>query len=135
MSCGRGGGEYGGRGEYGGGGMYGGRGEFGSGSGVELKSFEWDHKTESVLLRFFDNTVLPGHRYRYRVQLALLDVNNNKDVMYLGTTIPGIPVKYLDKSVTERRDQLNDKLKGFRLTEWSKASPSRAYRCQHDSIW
>ncbi len=108
---GHGGGEYGGgRGGYGGG-EYGGRGSLGAGSAVELASFEWDHKTANVLLRFFDNTVEPGHRYRYRVQLALMDVNN------------GVQVMNLDKTVTERREKLKPNLRTFRLTEWSKPSP------------
>jgi len=110
---GRGGGEYGGRGGYGGGGGQGGRGggSLGLGSGVELASFEWDHKTENVLLRFFDNTVEPGHSYRYRVKLALVDVNN------------GVSVSALDKSVTERRDKLKGAMKSYRFSEWSKPSP------------
>jgi hypothetical protein len=116
------GGEYGGRGGYGGGfrgeyggesGRMGGYGEYGmgAGAGIQLQSFVWDHKTENVLLRFFDNSVEPGHRYRYRVQLALGDVNNR------------VPEQYLDRSVTDRRAELTDQKKMFRLTEWSKPSP------------
>ena len=130
------GGEYGGRGGYGGemgggrggygrggyggemeggrGGGYGGRGGYGLGMGagvVELPEFTWDGKTENVLLRFFDNTVEPGRRYRYRVQLAINDVNENA------------PVATLDKSVTERREKVKPEMRYFRLTEWSKPSP------------
>lgn len=108
----------GGRGGFGRGGeMDGGRGggfrgEMGGGRGVELDSFAWDFKTSDILLRFFDNSVEPGHRYRYRVKLALMDVND------------GVQVQYLDKTVTERRDALaNAKLRTFRLTEWSEPSP------------
>jgi hypothetical protein len=110
------GGEYGGRGgyggEYGGGGGYG-RGGYGlgQGAGVELADFAWDGKTESVLLRFFDNTVEPGRRYRYRVQLAIKDVNDN------------VPIATLDKSVSERREKIKENMRYFRLTEWSKPSP------------
>ncbi len=105
-------GGFGGSGGYGGemGGMRGGYGR-GAGSGIQLDSFTWDRKTSHVLLRFFDNSVTPGHRYRYRVQLALADVNNS------------VPVQYLDQSVTDRREKLSKVTKLFRLTEWSKPSP------------
>jgi hypothetical protein len=128
------GGEYGGRGggyggEYGGrgggyGGEYGGRGGggysggygrggygLGQGAGVELAEFTWDGKTENVLLRFFDNTVEPGHSYRYRVQLAVRDVND------------GVPIATLDSSVNKRRDEIKENMRYFRLTDWSKPSP------------
>jgi hypothetical protein len=88
------------------------RGEMGGGRGVELASFAWDLKTSDILLRFFDNSVEPGHRYRYRVKLALMDVND------------GVSIQYLDPTVTKRRDALaNAKLRTFRLTEWSEPSP------------
>jgi uncharacterized membrane protein YgcG len=83
----------------------------GAGSGVEIGEFSWDGKTSDVLLRFFDNTVQPGHRYRYRVKLALQDVND------------GVATKDLDKTVTARRDALKPSMRTFRLTEWSKPSP------------
>jgi hypothetical protein len=115
------GGEYGGRGGgYGGemGGEYGGRGGYGGGYGslgrgadVQLAEFSWDGKTESVLLRFFDNSVEPGHSYRYRVRLAVKDVNDN------------VPVATLDKAVTERRSDIKENMRYYRLTDWSKASP------------
>jgi hypothetical protein len=116
------GGEMGGRGGYGGemGGEYGGRGGgygrggygLGQGAGVvELADFVWDGKTESVLLRFFDNSVEPGHSYRYRVQLAIKDVNDNVDE------------GKLDPSVAARRRELKENMRYFRLTEWSKPSP------------
>ncbi len=109
---GRGGGMYGGEGGYGRGGGEGyGRGSYGAGSGVEIAEFNWDGKTSDVLLRFFDNTVQPGHRYRYRVKLALQDVNDR------------VPIRELDKTVTARRDALKPSMRTFRLTEWSKPSP------------
>lgn len=96
----------------GGGGGYGRGGSMGAGSGVELAEFSWDGKTSDVLLRFFDNTVQPGHRYRYRVKLALQDVND------------GVQVKDLDKTVTARRKEIKTpSMRSFRLTEWSKPSP------------
>ena len=87
-------GGYGGRGgEMGRGGMgmpggYGGRGgEMGRGGGrggemgggmpmgmgpavEELPPYAWDGLTKTILFRFIDDTVVPGHRYRYRVALA-----------------------------------------------------------------
>ncbi|MCH8840128.1 MAG: hypothetical protein IH831_05520 [Planctomycetes bacterium] len=64
------------------------------------------------MFRFFDNKVQPGHRYRYRVRLALADVNH------------GISEKYLDKTVTERRSKIkSEKRKMFNFTDWSKPSP------------
>jgi hypothetical protein len=109
---GRGGGGYGGRGGEMGGGGYG-RGGYGlgQGAGVELAEFTWDSKTENVLLRFFDNTVEPGHSYRYRVQLAVKDVNDN------------VSVATLDPSVNKRREELKENMRYFRLTDWSKPSP------------
>jgi hypothetical protein len=106
------GGEYGGRGGGGYAGGYG-RGGYGlgQGAGVELAEFTWDGKTENVLLRFFDNTVEPGHSYRYRVQLAVKDVNDN------------VAISALDPSVNQRRDGLKDNMRYFRLTDWSKPSP------------
>jgi hypothetical protein len=87
-------------------------GQMGTGRGVELASFTWDYKTSDILLRFFDNTVEPGHRYRYRVRLALMDVND------------GVSVQYLDPTVAKRREALaNAKLRTFRLTDWSDPSP------------
>jgi hypothetical protein len=101
-----------GRGEMDGGGRGGFGGQMGTGRGVELASFSWDFKTSDILLRFFDNSVEPGHRYRYRVKLALMDVND------------GVSIQYLDPTVTKRREALaNAKLRTFRLTEWSEPSP------------
>jgi len=63
------------------------------------------------LFRYFDNTVKPGHRYRYRVKLVLRDVNHLSSE------------QYLDKSVIERRSKTKKELRPFRLTEWSEPSP------------
>lgn len=118
---GRGPGGYGGRGgEMGGRGMgTGGRGgEMGGrgmgmggmgGAGVtELPEYSWDGLTKTLLFRFFDDTVEPGRRYRYRVRLALTDVNANQ------------PAKFLDPTVSTR--QAKDK-SSYRMTEWSDPSP------------
>jgi hypothetical protein len=131
---GRGGGEYG-RGGYGRGGEgmgmgrpmgYGGRGGYGGEGGgymggasqMTLQEYTWDGKTQHVLLRYFDDTVSPGKRYRYRVQLALKDVNALQ------------PERYLEKDVADRlasekaKSTKNPKSpNGFVLSEWSDPSP------------
>ncbi|MEM8947235.1 MAG: hypothetical protein AAGD11_18825, partial [Planctomycetota bacterium] len=116
-----GGGEFGGRGGYGGEGGYGGgefggrggfggmRGSLGRGSDVQIPEFVWDQETEHVLFRYFDNTAKPGHSYRYRVRLAMVDVNH------------GVAVQHLDKSVTTRREESGNK--NYRWTDWSEPSP------------
>lgn len=74
--------------------------------------YSWDGVTPHVLFRYFDDSVLPGHRYRYRVRLALTDVNHE------------VSEQYLDKTVAERRHKIkNENLKTFRLTDWSQPSP------------
>ena len=107
------GGEYGAMGGMGGG-YGGGIGRLGRGRGAQLDAFTWDGKTSSVLLRYFDNSVESGRRYRYRVRLVLRDVHNM------------VPVKHLDKSVIDRRESKKNK-KGegplYRFSEWSEPSP------------
>ncbi len=122
-----GGGGYGGEmgGEFGGGGYGGGGGEFGGGYGgggyggslgrgsdAELEKFEWDQETPYVLLRYFDSDVEAGRSYRYRIRMALRDVNH------------AVPVHFLDKSVSDRRNAIKKKShKIFRWTDWSEVSP------------
>ena len=121
------GGEYGGRGGYGGefggeygggyGGEFGGRGGYGGmmggsmgmGSDTKLPPFVWDQETEFVLFRYFDNTAKPGHSYRYRIRLAMADVNHK------------VPVQHLDETVKARREETGGK--NYRWTEWSEQSP------------
>lgn len=76
-------------------------------------SYSWDGVTPYVLFRYFDDGdgVEPGHRYRYRVQLALADVNHE------------VPEQYLDKAVTERRREMEPSQRRLRWTEWSEPSP------------
>ncbi len=100
-----GGGEYGG-GEFGGGG-YGGM--MGQGSATVLPPFVWDNETPHLLFRYFDNSVEGGHSYRYRIRLAMRDVNHK------------VPEQYLDKTVAERREASGNKV--HRWTEWSEPSP------------
>lgn len=109
-----GGGEFGGRG--------GGRGEFGSMMGmgggygmsdtglIQLPPYVWDYKTKNLLFRFFDTTVVPGGRYKYRIRLVLTDPN-----AYM-------PPKYLAKEVSARLKSEGPKPRGFRYTEWSEPS-------------
>ena len=91
------------------GGEMGGRGMGMGGTGVtELPEYTWDGVTKTLLFRFFDETVEPGRRYRYRVRLALSDVNANQ------------PAKYLDPTVSAR--QAKERIP-YRMTEWSEPSP------------
>jgi hypothetical protein len=73
-----------------------------------LPEYVWDGVTKTLLFRFFDDTVQPGHRYQYRVRLVLKDVNVDQ------------PAKYLDPTVTAR--QTKTKLR-YRMTDWSDPSP------------
>ena len=106
-------GGYGGRGGDGG---YGGRGfsteMMGRGEGgYDASQFEgkaWDGQTRYWLFRFFDSKVEPGKRYKYRVRLAMQDVNADVQEMYL------------ENEVIERRTTENKK---YRLTPWSEPSP------------
>jgi hypothetical protein len=127
-AMGRGGPEGGMMGRMGGyGGMMGRGGPEGMGMGMgggmsvgvtELPPYAWDGKTEFVLFRYFDSTVTPGHKYKYRVQLAMIDVNALQ------------PPQYLDGEVNARlsKEKAGSNKKppeprGYRLTEWSEESP------------
>jgi len=112
------GGEMGGYGGYGGemggyggemGGYGGMRGSMGRGSDATLEQFVWDHETPHILFRYFDNTVTPGHSYRYRIRLVLRDVNHK------------VKEQYLDKTVSQRRQVGGNK--SYRWTNWSEPSP------------
>jgi hypothetical protein len=99
------GGEYGGRGGMGMGGM---------GAEMQLPEYAWDGVTKTLLFRYFDATAQPGKKYRYRVRLVITDVNG------------GVPEKYLDKTVTERRKDgpkdKDGKPVNYRFTDWSEPS-------------
>ena len=64
------------------------------------------------LLRFFDFSVTPGKKYKYRVQLVMLDPNQN------------VGLDHLDSAVISRVRKAKAAKKSYLLTEWSK--PSRA---------
>ena len=83
----------------------------GMGPAVEsLPEYAWDGRTKTILFRFIDDTVVPGHRYRYRVALALKDVNVDQ------------PAKYLDPTVTARQSKSKTPAR-HRVTEFSEPSP------------
>lgn len=127
---GRGGGR-GGFGEFGGGGAMmgeigGGRGGGGgAGFGRTADTEKFDEKGELVvetpflMLRFFDLTVTPGKRYKYRVQLWLDDVNIDQ------------PTQYLEEDVIarveahrEREKAANKRIQSVIKTEYSEPSPT-----------
>jgi hypothetical protein len=87
-----------------GGGGRGGYDEGGYGGGYGMQQEE----IPFALFRFFDFKVEPGHRYQYRVQLALYDPNDQ------------VEAKYLSDTVIKRREAKNPK---YVLTGWSEPSP------------
>ena len=98
------------------GGGYGGYGGYGGGMGMpgrQIRQSTAIPQTEVpyLLFRFFDFKVQSGRRYKYRVRLALTDVNHNAGK------------HTLDNAVLERRADLNDKRKKYRWTDWSEPSP------------
>jgi hypothetical protein len=108
----------GGRGMRGGGfeGEFGGGGgrPFGGGGGGRAMGGEFNlFGTTHAMLRFFDLTVEPGKRYRYRVRLIVQDPNA-KGLVELG---------FLNTEARQRveKQKLDDNVK-FRLTEWSEPS-------------
>jgi hypothetical protein len=121
------GGEFGGGfgGEMGRG--YGGYGEMamgrGSGAYENLPEKPWDMKTKYYLFRYYDNTVEPGRRYRYRVKLALADVNSDSPERRIAE-------RYLDPTVNTRKAEGPKDRTGkpvrYRFTEWSEPSPVAA---------
>ena len=120
-----GGGEYGGEGGMGYGGGYGGEGGMGMGMGGGMgvtRSFDAEEPLNQQpfwMFRFFDTSVEPGKRYRYRVQLALTDVN--------GYIQPG----FLDREVIARlpappttAEAASKAAPLLRRTPWSDPSPA-----------
>lgn len=105
---------YGGGGEYAGGGYSG-----GGGVGVPrayTPKFNEDGEIELevpfFMFRFFDLSVEPGRRYKYRVRLALTDVNG----MQVSTN--------LEPEVVERLKDKTAQQRAFRFTEWSQPTPT-----------
>ncbi len=76
---------------------------------------------EELLLRYFDFNVEPGKQYRYRVRLVMRDPNFHRST---GDEEPQVlPIKYLEKSVVDRISAQEERMRPFRFTEWSAASP------------
>ncbi len=70
---------------------------------------------DSWLLRFFDFTVEPGKKYKYRVRLIVHDPNRK----------PGLDDNILDsKALVRIREAIKNKSIGFRMTDWSEPSPT-----------
>jgi hypothetical protein len=115
------------------GGMYrgGGRGGEGGEGGMrmgggmsagpeELPQYTWDGETKHLLFRYFDSTVTPGRRYRYRVRLAMIDVNAAQNPRFLAPEAAARIEK--EKAAAEKAKKPSKPL-GWRLTEWSEPSP------------
>lgn len=104
------GGEFGGRGGRGMGGEFGGRGMgmgMAGGSAISVdENGEPKVVVPFVMLRFFDLTVQPGKRYKYRVRLIVEDPNYEQ------------PPSVLDPEVLARER------KRARVGEWSEPSPT-----------
>ena len=107
-------GGFGGEGRGMGGGM-------GGGMGVDRDfTYAWDGETKHLLFRYFDSTVTPGHRYRYRVRLAMIDVNAAQVPKFLAPEVSARLEK--EKQASEKAKKAAKPL-GWRLTEWSEPSP------------
>lgn len=119
---GRGGGygmEGGGRGGYGmeGGGYGGEMGGRGGMSGPSGSGFGPDGNplVKDWLLRFFDFSVEPGKKYKYRVRLVVGDPNQSGSARYVNPD-------FVDGAVLSRIKK--EGKKPYRMTEWSKPSPT-----------
>jgi hypothetical protein len=107
-------GGFGGEGRGMGGGM-------GGSMGVDRDfTYAWDGETKHLLFRYFDSTVKPGHRYRYRVRLAMIDVNASQIPKYLA---PEVSARLEKEKQTAQKAKKAAKPLGWRLTEWSEPSP------------
>lgn len=113
----RGGMAEGGRGMMGGG-MMGGMGSDGT---IDLPDYAWDGKTKELLFRFFDDTVEPGRRYRYRVKLVLMDVNATQPEQFLDPAVSMRLAK--EKEASAAKTKKPGKANNYRTTEWSEPSP------------
>jgi hypothetical protein len=115
-------GPMGGRGFGGEGGEGFGRGGMAMGMGSDLQSLpdkQWDGKTKHYLFRYFDSTVEPGRRYRYRVRLVLLDVNARQIPRYV---TPEVTARLGEEKQANLKRKKAANPNGFRLTDWSEPS-------------
>jgi hypothetical protein len=104
------------RGGYGG--EMGGRGGMSSGAAGSGFGPDGTPLVSDWLLRFFDFSVEPGKKYKYRVQLVLLDPNQTSSSRFVGA-------ETLDSSVLNRIKENKKTRKSatpYRMTEWSKPS-------------
>jgi hypothetical protein len=100
-----------------------GRGGGMMGMGADLTSLpekQWDGKTKHYLFRYFDSTVEPGRRYRYRVRLVFADVNALQTPRYLAQEVT-TRLEEERKANKAKGNAANPN--GFRMTEWSDPSP------------
>lgn len=81
------------------------------------------------LLRYFDFAIEPGKRYRYRVRLVMRDPNFHRAPssamgggMGSSEQVRPIPVKYLERTVVERINATEPRMRPYRFTEWSEPS-------------
>lgn len=91
-----------------------------SGGPTELPPYSWDFETKYLLFRYFDSTVAPGHRYRYRVRVAMIDVNALQIPKYLA---PEVSARLEQEKAAAVKAKKPAEPKGFRLSEWSEPSP------------
>jgi hypothetical protein len=112
-------------GAYGGGmggrgyGMEGGRGTSYAGAGGGGLGQNGELQAPCWLLRFFDFSVEPGKKYKYRVQLAMLDPNQSSGTRYVS---PDSLNPEADKRIRQEKAARKSRSTPFRLTEWSKPS-------------
>ncbi|HEY4232386.1 MAG TPA: hypothetical protein VGM76_03100, partial [Lacipirellulaceae bacterium] len=74
------------------------------------------------LLRFFDFSVEPGKKYKYRVQLVLQDPNQTSEAGRMVSS-DSLAAAVINRLKPEKADK-NGKKKPFRTTEWSDPSPT-----------
>jgi hypothetical protein len=107
---------YGGAMGGGGYGMDGGRGAGYAGAGGGGLGQNGEPQAPCWLLRFFDFSVEPGKKYKYRIQLAILDPNQTFGSRYVS---PDSLDQTADKRIRQEKAARKPGLTPFRLTEWS----------------
>jgi hypothetical protein len=96
------------------------RGEFGGAMGRGMSpGATLPKEVDNWLLRFFDFSVEPGKKYKYRVRLVLEDPNQGEHVV--ATTLDGKVLDRLRESAKGRKD---NRPLSFRYADWSEPSPT-----------
>ena len=116
------GGGMGGRGGYSRGGEegYRGGGYASAGAGGTLGQ-NGEPQAPHWLLRFFDFSVEPGKKYKYRIQLAMLDPNQPFGARFVSTdSLDPAAQSRIKKERTARKVRPGVPPPPYRLTEWSK---------------